>query len=174
MLVADTPVSVMPTPIADRCQRTGKLGGVADADADAGAVPPANSLNQFWKGTAMTIPAGRIRRVIHVRMLQFDEVLAAVFSPLLFTSSPSEVDAKMRAFLALCALGQLPLVYESGLDVPRSLFQSSRPPFSPARRAAFPEAWNDKIASANLPAIIFFMTAPNWLGHNQLRAGRTR
>lgn len=73
----------------------------------------------------MTKPAGRIRRTIHARMLQFDEVLCRRFLSLPVSElSSSEVDEKMRAFLALCASGQFSLVYENGLGVPRSLFYS--------------------------------------------------
>lgn len=73
----------------------------------------------------MTKPAGRIRRAVHARMLQLDEVLCRRFLSLpVYELSPSEVDAKMRTFLALCASGQLSLVYENGLGVPRSLFHS--------------------------------------------------
>lgn len=73
----------------------------------------------------MTKPAGRIRRAVHARMLRFDEILCRRFLSLpVYVLSPSEVDGKMRAFLALCASGQLSLVYENGLAVPRSLFYS--------------------------------------------------
>lgn len=73
----------------------------------------------------MTKPAGRVRRAIHTRILQFDEFLCRRFLSLpVYELTPSDVDAKMREFLALCALGQLSLIYENGLGVPRSLFYS--------------------------------------------------
>jgi hypothetical protein len=72
----------------------------------------------------MTEPS-RIRRAIHARMLRVDELLCRRFLSLpVYELSPSDVDAKMREFLALCASGQFSLIYENGLGVPRSLFYS--------------------------------------------------
>lgn len=73
----------------------------------------------------MSKPPGPIRRAIHARMLQFDEVICRRFLSLpVYELPPTDADAKMREFLALCASGQLSLIYENGLGVPRSLFYS--------------------------------------------------
>ena len=87
---------------------------------------PSSKAQAFEAGATTAVrAAGRARRFFHRHMLQFDErVCRSLRFPPAYDLPDDETGSKMRDFLERLASGRVKAYYESGLQVPRSLFHS--------------------------------------------------